>query len=91
MPPISGRGWEARGNHKQREDNKMKAEVVITLNVPKSFAGFGVWPKEQCLDDYIHHWLEEGYFVHDYIVELPDGIQYKGYEINYPKEWKGMK
>lgn len=66
----------------------MKARVIIDLYIPKNFKPVEPWSKEQCLDDYIHHWLKEGYFIHDYIVDLPDGIEFKNYKIDYPKEWK---
>lgn len=67
----------------------MKVKVTITLNIPKSFKSIGPWSNEQALDDYIRHWLEEGYFNDEsgYGVDLPQGIEYKGYQIKYPKEW----
>jgi hypothetical protein len=65
----------------------MKVKVVVELNVSKDFTAIGPWTKSQCLDSFISHWLEEGDFVDDHIVELPSGIKYKGYRIVFPKGW----
>jgi len=66
----------------------MIVKVVITLKVPINFGKDKHWPREQCLDSYVSHWLEEGYFVGDGYVDLPEGIDYKGYEIELPKKWR---
>lgn len=66
----------------------MIVKVVITLGVPRAFDGTPPWTREQSLDSYISHWLEEGYYIEDYSVNLPNGIVYKGYEIELPKKWR---
>jgi hypothetical protein len=65
----------------------MKVTVTITLDVPDDFHGAGPWNMQQSLDSYVSHWLEEGYYIQDYVVELPSDIKYKGYNIQFPKEW----
>ena len=54
----------------------MKRTIVITLDVPDDMQGIGPWNAEQSLESYVGHWLEQGYFIHDYTVELPSGNQY---------------
>lgn len=66
----------------------MKARVIITLDIPEGFKAVDPWTEKQSLDDFISHWLTEGYFINDYTVDLPKGIEYKGYKIEYPKGWK---
>lgn len=63
-------------------------KVAITLKVPNTFTGVAHWGKESSIDGFVSHWLTEGYFIHDYIVELPGDIRYMGYEIEWPKGWQ---
>lgn len=57
-------------------------KVTVTLHVPDDLPSIDPWSPGECLWNYVSHWLEEGYFVYDHLVELPDGIQYRGFEID---------
>ncbi|MCK9571342.1 hypothetical protein M0R72_20505 [Candidatus Pacearchaeota archaeon] len=57
------------------------ATVTIKLKIPNSFNGVPPWSAEETLEDFVSHWLEEGYYAHDHIVELPQGIRYFGFTI----------
>ena len=59
----------------------MKRQVLVTLIVPDDFKGIAPWTSEQSLDSLIHHWLEQGYGIHDYTVTFPCNIQYEGYTL----------
>jgi len=67
--------------HKVWKGREMKRIVKITLDVPDDFTGSHMWTAEQCLESLVSHWLEEGYYVHDHLIELPDGIEYEGFTI----------
>ena len=57
--------------------------VTVKLLVPDSFKPTAGWSAEQCIEDYVSHWLEEGYFVDDHAVCLPRGIEYNGFDIQF--------
>ena len=59
----------------------MKRIIKITLDIPDDFTGIHMWTAEQCLESFVSHWLEEGCYAHDHIVDLPEGIEYQGFTI----------
>lgn len=59
----------------------MKATITISLLIPSDIQPIGPWSIEQCIHDYVRHWLEEGYFCTGGVVELPGGIEYQGFNI----------
>jgi hypothetical protein len=63
-----------------------KVTVAIKLRVPNTFNGVAPWTPEQTLDDFVAHWLEEGCYACDHIVELPCGIVYDGFSVQWGKE-----
>ena len=66
----------------------MKIKVEINLDVPEYFEGSKSFSKIQSLDDYIEHWLFEGYWICDGIVTLPQNIQVDNYNIvSFPEDW----
>lgn len=63
----------------------MKAKIEITLDVPDDMQPMGSsWSVERVVRDYVRHWLEEGYYASGH-VELPDGIEYKGFKVEFEK------
>lgn len=62
----------------------MKAKIEITLDVPDDMRPVGPWSVEQAVQDYVRHWLEEGYYTSGH-VELPDGIEYEGFKMEFEK------
>ena len=61
-----------------KDGHYLETKIEISLLVPAEV-------EKSALDCYISHWLTEGYFVHDYLVQLPEGIEYIDYQIKYPK------
>ena len=64
-----------------------EVKVVITLHAPTDMKSEH-WSREECIHDYVDHWLEEGYYASDHSVELPEGISYKGFELKFGKKFK---
>lgn len=65
-----------------------EVKVIITLLVPEDMPVSKCWTREQCLADYVRHWLEEGYRIDD--PESGLGIKVKDWEVYYGR-WLKVK
>jgi hypothetical protein len=63
-----------------------KITITITLSVPKDFDGFSYWDREECVESLISHWLTEGYYANDHLVQFPHGIEYHDYDWKFTGE-----
>ena len=70
-------------------------KVVVTLNLhvpvemdlPRDEKGNVMWGREFCVRDYIEHWLNEGYYTEDGVVQLPDGIEFVDSDLKFGKKF----
>ena len=66
----------------------LKLTFTIELIIPSTFEKSGYWSRIEMIDDYVHHWLNEGYYIDDHIVELPNGIKIGKMDfVAFPEKW----
>ena len=67
---------------------KLELTYSFKVTIPKNFEGVKPWGKIQSIDDFISHWLREGYYIEDGCVSLPLGlkIEYCGFN-SFPEDW----
>ena len=61
----------------------LQLHAPVEMDLPTNDDGELLLSREQSIEDYISHWLEEGYYVKDHLVDLPHGIVYKGFDIDF--------
>lgn len=65
-------------------------ELIYSFKVivPSGFEGVKPYGKIQTIDDFISHWLTEGYYVEDGRVNLPRGLEVNHLGFNsFPEDW----
>ena len=72
------------------EEKIEKTELTYSFKVivPNDFEGVKPYGKIQTIDNFISHWINEGYYLEDGYLELPNGLEVKerGFDA-FPEDW----